>query len=175
MDIKFLISIFPIVFMLHDFEEIIFFKAWLNKNKALLQRRFPRLSRRVLPHLEKLSTAAFRLAVAEEFLLLSIITYLSLWWEQYLLWFAIFMAFSIHLVGHIIQWIVFRQYIPSIVTAFLSLPYCIYTFNRFLSADILNAFQMLGWTIAGFALMVVNLFFAHQLALRFEKWQSKKS
>ena len=74
MDLKFLVSIFPIVFMFHDFEEIIFFKTWLTKNKDLLQKKFPAVSKRILPHINKLSTAAFSLAVAEEFILLSIIT-----------------------------------------------------------------------------------------------------
>lgn len=31
----------PIVFMFHDFEEIIMFRWWLRKNRSQLQQRFP--------------------------------------------------------------------------------------------------------------------------------------
>jgi hypothetical protein len=105
MNLNSLIAVFPVVFMFHDFEEIIFFKTWLTKNSDFLKEKFPEISRRILPHLEKLSTAAFSLAVAEEFILISIITFTSIWLKNYFLWFAIFIAFSLHLVAHIIQWI----------------------------------------------------------------------
>ncbi len=170
-DLQFLVSVFPLVFMFHDFEEIIFFKTWLAKNKDLLRSRFPVLAKRILPHLEKLSTAGFSLAVAEEFVLLSIITYTSLWLGNYALWFAVFMAFSIHLIGHFIQFVVLRRYVPSIVTSLLCLPYCIYTLNSFLSAGIFSPSEIILWTIAGLVLMILNLYFAHQLALKFEEWK----
>jgi hypothetical protein len=172
MELKFLILLFPVVFMFHDFEEIIFFKTWLTKNKDLLKSRFPRLSDRVLPHLQKLSTAGFSVAVAEEFILLSIITYTSIWWQNYFLWFAIFMAFSIHLIGHVIQWIIFRKYVPSIVTSLISLPYCVYTIYSFLSASTMSVLQVVAWTMIGLVIMLLNLILAHKLAIRFEKWKS---
>ena len=31
----------PIVFMIHEFEEIIMLPTWLDKNKAMLYMRFP--------------------------------------------------------------------------------------------------------------------------------------
>jgi hypothetical protein len=108
--------------MIHDFEEILFIEPWLLRNKQKLKRKFPKLSSKVLAQFEKLSTAGFAMVVAEEFVLLSIITYLSILREQYFLWFGLFMAFSIHLVMHIIQWLIFRSYIPCIVTAVLALP-----------------------------------------------------
>ncbi|WP_081911134.1 MULTISPECIES: HXXEE domain-containing protein [Prevotellaceae] len=39
------------------------------------------------------------------------------------IWLAIFMAFSIHLIIHIIQSIVVKNYIPKLVTSFLLLPF----------------------------------------------------
>jgi hypothetical protein len=172
MNLNFLIAVFPIVFMFHDFEEIIFFKTWLTKNRDYLKNRFPKISRHILPHFEKLSTAAFSLAVAEEFILISIITFTSIWLKNYFLWFAIFIAFSLHLVAHIIQWIILKRYIPSIVTSLLCLPYCIYTFNCFLLAGIMSFFQIAIWTMIGIVIMVLNLVLAHKLALVFEKWKT---
>ncbi|RYM02943.1 HXXEE domain-containing protein [Sporolactobacillus sp. THM7-7] len=50
-----LIWLFPILFMFHDFEEIIFMKSWLIKNKYYLSQRFPRFTKKMLSHLEHLS------------------------------------------------------------------------------------------------------------------------
>jgi len=44
-----IIWLLPIVFMIHDFEEIIFFKSWMNKNKDYLIEKFPKISKHFLP------------------------------------------------------------------------------------------------------------------------------
>lgn len=173
MELELLIALLPVVFMFHDFEEIIFFKPWLTKNKDLVRHRFPKISKRILPHFEKLSTAAFTLAVAEEFVLLSIITYSSILWENYYFWFAAFMAFSIHLLGHIIQWVIFGKYIPTIITSFLSLPYCIYTLSKFIQANIMDFYEFITWTIIGLIIMILNLALAHKLASSYNNWVNK--
>ena len=67
MDFKIIVWLLPIVFMIHDFEEIIFFKSWITKNKDYLSGIIPEFSKRLLFRLEKLSVPAFSLAVAEEF------------------------------------------------------------------------------------------------------------
>jgi hypothetical protein len=36
-----LMWLLPIVFMFHDFEEIIMFKPWMNANYAALEKRLP--------------------------------------------------------------------------------------------------------------------------------------
>jgi hypothetical protein len=48
--------------------------------------RFPSLATRVLPHLERLSTSSLALAVAEEFLLLSAVTYFAVEYRLYAGW-----------------------------------------------------------------------------------------
>ena len=42
-EINILIALLPIIFMIHDFEEIIMFKPWLTKNSTEIKRRFPKL------------------------------------------------------------------------------------------------------------------------------------
>jgi hypothetical protein len=60
-----LVTLFPLIFMFHDFEEIIFMKSWLVKNSDYLQNRFPVFSKQILK-LNGISTSAFALGVAEE-------------------------------------------------------------------------------------------------------------
>lgn len=165
-----IICLFPIVFMFHDFEEIIFFKPWINKNNAYLRERFPRLSKKFLPHFELLSTSGFALAVAEEFVLLSFITYGSIYFDNYYLWIAAFMGFFIHLIMHVVQWIILRRYVPVIVTSLISLPYCVYTFIRILEINMFQVFEIVFWTFIGLLVMGINGLFAHKLGEKLDRW-----
>ena len=164
-----IIWLLPIVFMIHDFEEIIFFKSWINKNKDYLTEKFPKISERFLPRMENLSTSAFALAVAEEFLLLSLITVTSVLFNNYLLWLAAFMGFFIHLLVHLGQWIILKRYIPAIWTTFLALIYCGYSLHKIISDNVFQLSEIVLWTIIGFGLVGVNLLFAHKLAEKFDK------
>ena len=168
-DFKTIVWLLPIVFMFHDFEEIIFFKSWITKNKETLSEKFPKLSKRFFVRFENLSVQAFSLAVAEEFVLLSVITILSIIFESYLLWLGIFMGFFIHLFVHLIQWIVFRKYIPAIYTSVISLIYCFFALKFILKNNLFEPEEIAIWTIIGFGIVVINLLFAHKLAELFDK------
>jgi hypothetical protein len=150
--------------MIHDFEEIIFFKSWINKNKDYLAEKFPKIATRFLPHAVKLSTSAFALAVAEEFVLLSLITVGSILFDNYVLWLAAFMGFFVHLLIHLGQWILLKRYIPAIGTTFFALIYCAYTLYVIIEKNIFQTSEIVLWTIIGLGLLVVNLIFAHKLA-----------
>ena len=164
-----IIWLLPIVFMIHDFEEIIFFKSWINKNRDYLAKKFPKIAKRFLPRFDNLSTAAFALAVAEGFVLLSFITLGSVLLDNYLLWLAAFMGFFVHLLIHLIQWVVLKRYIPAIGTSFLSLVYCVYVLYEIISNDVFQISEIVLWTIIGFGFVGVNLVFAHKLAQIFDK------
>ena len=170
-DFKTIVWLLPIVFMFHDFEEIIFFKNWITKNKKTLSEKFPKLSKRFLVHFENLSVQAFSIAVAEEFILLSIVTVLSVIFDSYLLWLGIFMGFFIHLLVHLIQWIVFRKYIPAIYTSIISLIYCIFSLNFILKNNLFEVKEIIIWSFIGFGIVVVNIFFVHKLAYIFDNKQ----
>ena len=173
MDFKIIVWLLPIVFMIHDFEEIIFFKSWIMKNKEYLSEKFPRLSKRLLFRLEKMSVPAFSLAVAEEFVLLSIVTVLSVVFESYLLWLGIFMGFFIHLLVHLVQWIALRKYLPAIYTSIASLLYCFFSLNYILKNKLFEINEIVIWTFIGFGVVVLNIILAHKLAELFDKKQEK--
>ena len=174
MDIKLLIALLPAVFMLHDFEEIIMFEPWLKKNREEVKRRFPSLDKILRRSHDRLSTPAFAVAVLHEFLIIAVITYLSLHFDSYAWWFGAFAAFFLHLFVHIGQWIIFRKYVPFIVTSILALPYCGYALIQFLQVTNLSAGQMIFWMVVGVALTVVSFFPAFYLAGRFEDWKNQK-
>jgi amino acid transporter len=157
--------------MIHDFEEIIFFKPWINKNRDYLTEKFPKISKRFLPRMENLSISAFALAVAEEFVLLSLITVGSVIFDNYLLWLAAFMGFFVHLLVHLAQWIILKRYIPAICTTFFALIYCVYSLYEIISNNVFQISEIILWTIIGFGLVGVNLVFAHKLAEEYDKRQ----
>jgi len=139
MKIETLMWLLPIAFMIHDFEEIIMMKPWAAKNSVEIQRRFPSLASRVLPHLERLSTSSFALAVAEEFILLSTVTYFAVEYELYAVWAGVLLAFFIHLLVHIMQFFLYWKYIPVIITSVIISLYCVFALY------FLNLYNYVSW------------------------------
>jgi len=168
-DFLFIIWVFPIIFMIHEFEEIIFFKHWINKNKTFLSVKYPKISKQFFSHFENLSTSAFTIAVAEEFILLSVITIVSVLFDTYFLWLGVFMGFFLHLFVHLIQFIVLKRYIPAIYTTFISLIYCTFSLNFFIKKNIFQTEEILLWSIIGVVIVAANLIIAHKLAFWFDK------
>ncbi|MDO5074457.1 MAG: HXXEE domain-containing protein [Bacteroidales bacterium] len=159
--LELLMLLLPIVFMLHEYEEIILLKSWSRKHRFTLRRRFPRLefflSRQGL---FACSTAAFAAATAYEFLVLSSVTFYAVWQGIYAWWFAAFAGHTLHLFLHLLQGLAYRQYAPFLLTSLLSLPYCIYTFKVFCTAQLLSFSAMLLWGALGGVLAFLVLFSA---------------
>ena len=163
-------TLLPVIFMFHEFEEIIFLKYWLKKDKDYLNNYFPKIGSKIYLQYSKFTTAGFTLAIAEEFIIISILTYFAIIFNNYYIWFTVFMGFSIHIVIHIIQWIIYRKYIPTILTSILVLPYCIYGFIICINNGINNLFWIIICSIIGIVGVIINLKFIHYLGEKFSKW-----
>ena len=81
--------LFPIIFMIHDMEEIIGFKFFLRQNETELQKRFPAILRRY----KDFSTEGFALAVYEELILCIAISALAYFINREFLWYIWLGAF----------------------------------------------------------------------------------
>lgn len=165
----------PVVFMLHEYEEIIMFRHWLNRNRGDLKRRFPKLEQFFARRgYFDYSTATFAVGTAHEFILISAISLCAVWQGVYQWWFAALVGHSVHLLIHVVQWVIYRKYVPVITTTILTLPYCIYAFVWFARTTILSPLQMFLWGVGGIALAVLSLFSAFVLMSRFQRWQDKR-
>ena len=71
------------MFMFHEFEEIIFLKYWLKKDKDYLNNYFPKIGSKIYLQYSKFTTAGFTLAIAEEFIIISTLTYLAIIFNNY--------------------------------------------------------------------------------------------
>lgn len=54
-----IIWLFPIIFIFHDFEEIIFVEAWIKRNKTDLVRQFPKMPKNLSAHMDNITTSSF--------------------------------------------------------------------------------------------------------------------
>ncbi len=168
--IETLMWLLPIVFIIHDFEEIIMLKPWLRKNHETLQTRFPQLAARFLPHFETMSTSSFAFAVLEIFALLVILTTIAVEGSFYSFWAGILIGFFIHLLLHIAQFAVYRKYVPVVITSILGVPYCLYALYTLNGRHLLVWGQVIVWSLLAAAIITVSVPLAHRLAAKWETW-----
>ena len=168
--IESLMWLLPVVFMLHDFEEIIMIRPWVERNAGFLRERFPRLSDRMLGHFEKLSTSSFALAAAEEFIILAAVTFLAVERGWYAAWGGLLLGFFAHIIFHLVQFLAVRRYAPMIITSIPAAIYCIYALSHLLTAGYATWPVLWPWTLFLIALVAVNMLLVHRLAARFERW-----
>lgn len=150
--------LFPIVFMLHELEEIIGFKLWLEKNRDVVE-RYPRLRRL---H-QNFSIEGFAVAVLEEYLLCIVITGASLYFNSYIVWLGAFIAFSIHLFFHLIQSLLLRRYIPCLVSSILLLPISIIIIGKVIEDLDYEPSTIIISSILCLLAILLNLVFAHKI------------
>ena len=160
--------LFILAFIVHDGEEIAVEHKWVMLHSDDICSRFPML-RRLFNHLRRLSTKAFAIAVMEELAVLVAITVYALVGGPYAveLWSVAFMAFSIHLVVHVVQSIVVRGYVPGLVTSILLLPFSYLGMKGI--CQTFSTSQLLSYGAIGVAIMVANLAFAHWLGMKMAK------
>ena len=163
MKVETLLWLLPIVFMIHDFEEIIMIPSWMERNRAVILARFPKLGKRLLSQFGSLSGPGFSVAVLEEFILISLLTLLAVENNCYNLWTGLMLVFFLHLFMHVGQFLVFRKYIPAIVTSLLSIIYCIYALRFMSSHDLILWAETAKWFGIFAVVFVLNLAFAHRL------------
>ena len=99
--------LFPALFMLHELEEIVWMPSFVKKISA----QFP--DNLILSYY---TPFAFNAIVLEQFLILLLSLFLSYWFNNYTIYATIVIAYIYHVVGHLIQTIVIRKYVPGLLT-----------------------------------------------------------
>ncbi len=152
--------------MIHDFEEIVFAKTWLEKNSDYIKEKVPNIAFKIITRIKELTTASFAFAVAEEFIVLSIVTLCSVEFGWYSLFTATLIGYLLHVIMHFAQGIILKKYIPALITGLISTVYGIYAISY------LNTLNLLNWNYIAIAtpfiilIIIFNLLLAHFLAKR---------
>lgn len=119
-----LIWLFPIVFMLHDFEEIILMRAWAARLGEADLLRIPARLRSEVEAAGKRSTARFAAEVAFLFLVISLSTLLAAEAGWLIPFEVLAVGFTAHALLHLVSSLRLRRFTPGVVTALvLALPY----------------------------------------------------
>lgn len=160
-----IIWLFPILFIVHDMEEIMGLDLWLKKNRTLLDRKYPKISSIYKPY----STEGMTAAVMEEMVLCLVVCIVSRFTGFYGLWFGTFVAYTFHLIVHICQSIVIKKYIPAVVTSILCLPFSIWLIAISIRALSYSISQVLVYSFIGLAIIAGNLKIAHWIIHVFTK------
>lgn len=134
--------LFPSLFMLHELEEVIWMPSFVKK--ISLQ----------IPH-NKIFTFytpfAFNTIVMEQLLLLLITLYLSYQFNNYTIYTTIVIAYIYHVVGHLIQTIVLRKYVPGLLTGIFTSLFSI----TFLKIE--SSVKLYGYSFLTLLVIVLNL------------------
>lgn len=160
--------LFVVVFMLHEFEEIIMLEAWLKKHAHT----FHGLAGKAVTVFQKkqnrLSTASFTLIVAFEFVGLSCLVGYCVQTGDVELWTAALFAFQWHIIVHLLQFLVVRRYTPALITSVTSSVYFIYSIQNLAGRPGLT--QVISMSLLLLLAMAVYLKLGFYFASRFQAW-----
>ena len=166
-----LVLLFPMVFIFHDFEEILFLKPWLGRHLPELQARFPRLAGKGFVRMAAWSSRAFAVGVCEEFVLCCAVSLGAVLSGWYALLFGLLVAFTLHLLVHAGQAVALGSYVPALATSILALPYGVYTLMAVMRLGMFAPWQGVLWSGGGIAVAGGNLWLAHRLSAAFSRWE----
>lgn len=134
--------LFPSLFMLHELEEIIWMPSFVKK----LSTQFP--NNRILSYY---TPFAFNAIVLEQFLILLLSLFLSYWFNNYTIYTTIVIAYIYHVLGHLIQTVVIRKYVPVLLTGILT--------SLFALCNLKNEFpiKLYGYSLFTLLVIILNL------------------
>ena len=143
MDLHSFFLLFPSIFILHELEELLLFPRFMERN--------PQLQRRLLSG----AFTSFRInaIIYQEFILLLIILGLSIYFESFDFYLTIIIAYIYHVIGHVFQSIILRQYIPGVLSGIITAGYCTYQIYDAVSAN----YMLLAYSFVTLLIIFVNI------------------
>ena len=155
MDLHSFFLLFPSIFMLHELEEILLFPRFMDRN--------PQLQRRLLSG----AFTPFRInaIIYQEFILLLIILGLSIYFESFDFYFTIIIAYIYHVIGHVFQSIILRQYIPGVLSGIITAGYCTYQIYDAVSAN----YMLLAYSFVTLLIIFVNIAVSFKILQRMQE------
>lgn len=165
---EFLVWLPPLLFILHDMEEIIWALAW-KKGEACRKKY---LAVGLSPFGSAQNTAGFAACVYEELLILTAVSLVSLWSGRYGLWYGMVAANALHLVlMHIVgTTAIYRSYVPGLATALLTVGPLVWILVKAAQLLQYGVIEIVGYSLLATALMAVNLRLLHRQAARIGAW-----
>ena len=130
MSILFNVWMLPILFILHDFEEMIIMPLWkIRHHQKLATFRKPFFG-------SVTKSSAFAVGVLEEFVILLFISGFCQLTHNNLLYLSFVIAYTAHFIIHYIMCLQFRGYVPGVVTVTIELPMVLMIISHYWLYDV---------------------------------------
>ncbi len=152
MTIETLVWLLPIIFIVHDFEEIILIKSWKEKNQDIFS-----APAGFKPYEHFRSPDSFSVAVLEELILLIAISFFTVLTQNYLVWIGAFFAVTFHFIPHFIFCFRIKRFVPGAFTALLAMPFSIWILLEIIGSTHYSAVQLTLAFVLGVILFMLNL------------------
>lgn len=175
-NINFIVWLLPIIFIIHDFEEIIMAEVWGKRYRNEIKIVFPKRKPFGLNYIQYCHTPTFTVAVELEFLLFTLISLFSAIFQSYVLWFGAFLGVIIHMIIiHIPLCTRFKNYVPGIITSVVLILPSIWIL--YIAAKIMNygVGTIMLACVMGIALMIAIIPALHKLMGSWSIWLHKYS
>jgi hypothetical protein len=151
-----------VLFMVHEFEEIIFIRPWLSRF-----RDDPRARRQAFWGFRSFSTPTLAAMIFEEFVLFSLIALVSVVTGYLPLIAGFLIPYALHLLGHVLEALRLRMRTPSAVTAALTLPWYGYAIWALASGG--RAWEAIAWAVGLSLVISANFDLIYRLRPRLER------
>jgi len=170
-----LLWLFPVVFMFHDFEELMFWESWFTKNGAEITRRVPSFMTKQVSSIVRKSTTQFVLPVCLIFGLIVAATFIAAELQSYHLFLVSSSLFVVHGFMHLGQALVLRRYVPAVISsAVLVMPYGWFLFRRLLAERHVSGLGMAIHLLIGAVAMVPFILVMHKVGEILQEWLCRK-
>ncbi|HZG71167.1 MAG TPA: HXXEE domain-containing protein [Chondromyces sp.] len=162
--IETLIWLFPITFLIHDFEEIIFVESWFKKYRKEILPRIPKNMKAAFQDLASTTSTRFAIPVFLQFILYIFAALIAVEQHIYEPLLGMNIILFLHVFMHIGQSLYFRVYALGAGSALLvTLPYSVYLFYRLLHEGLAHTHDFFLSIPYGF-LTIAAVLWGHRLA-----------
>ena len=156
MSILFNVWMLPILFILHDFEEMIVMPLWKIRHHQKLATFKKQFFGSVT------QGSAFAVGVLEEFIILLFISAFCQLTHNSLLYLSFVIAYTSHFIIHYIMCLQFRGYVPGVVTVTLELPMVLMIIFHYWPSEG-SLLSVIAYLFVAMALAYTNLKVMHQI------------
>lgn len=159
------------LFMLHEFDEIILIRPWIQKHQ-----HDPRYRKElfIAGKAHYPSTETIAVMIAEEYLLAFLGLLAAITWHIPELALALGICHTLHLLMHIAEVLRYRRGVPGGTTAILTFPLLLWLFIAYLKQQSFSWPLLLTLTPLLLATVLLNLVFLHRCAGTIDAWIRQK-
>ena len=163
-DTRTLLWLFPIAFMFHDFEEIIFWELWLNKHGGEIKSRVPPFLAEPVGAIAEKSTAQASLSICLIFSLTVLSSFLAAEYQNYGFFLLASGVFFVHGFMHLGQAVALRRYVPAVITsALIIIPYGLVLYQRLIGERMVDLSGLFISFLLGAVLMLPLILAMHRV------------